>query len=115
MSRVVVVGYCASGKSSVVAALQKQGVDAEAVAQEHSVIRELWNHYRPEELIFLDVTLEQIRARRCNPAWPEWIFDLQTKRLNGARERADLVVNTDELDLESVVQRVLKFLEANDS
>ena len=114
MSRVVVVGYCASGKSSVVTALQKQGVDAEAVAQEHSVIRELWNHYRPEKLIFLDVTLEQIRARRRNPAWPDWIYDLQTERLNGARERADLVVNTAELDLDSVVQLVLNYLEAND-
>ncbi len=113
MSKVVVIGYCASGKSSVVEALRKHGVDAEAVAQEHSVIRDLWDHHQPNTLIFLDVTLEQIRARRDNPRWPEWIYQLQTERLSGARKRADLVVDTTTANLDEVIRQVLGFLGVN--
>jgi hypothetical protein len=113
MSNVVVIGYCASGKSSVVETLRKRGVDAEAVAQEHSVIRDLWDHHQPDTLIFLDVTLEQIRARRHNPRWPEWIYQLQTERLSGARIRADLVVDTTTANLDEVTQQVLAFLGVN--
>lgn len=112
---IAVVGYCASGKSSVVRALRDAGYDAEAVAQEHSVIDELWNHHTPELVIFLDVTLEQIRSRRDNPRWPGWIYELQRERLMSARRRADIVVDTSVVDLDGVVDQVLKFVETTDS
>jgi hypothetical protein len=104
--RVVVVGYCASGKSTVVAALQARGVDAQAVAQEHSAVRDLWNHPHPDIVIFLDVEIDDIRRRRDNPAWPEWIYELQRSRLEPARERADLIVNSSELDVDQIVSRI---------
>ena len=62
--RVAVVGRCASGKSTLVAALQELGVDAYAVAQEHSAVPTLWQHADPDLLIYLDVDLETIRSRR---------------------------------------------------
>jgi len=53
--RVVVVGPCASGKSSLVAALAALGYDARVCGQEHSIIRELWRHSAPDVLIALAV------------------------------------------------------------
>jgi len=110
---VVVVGYCASGKSSVVAALRERGFEAEAVAQEHSEIDDLWNHHHPDIVIFLDVDVEQIRIRRDNPHWPAWIYALQAERLVSARVRADLVVDTTVNDLEAVKRQVTGFLSAS--
>ncbi len=107
---VAVVGFCASGKSSVVAGLQARGIRAEAVAQEHSGIDDLWDHHTPDYLIFLDVTLDAVRERRQNPRWPAWIYELQRERLAAARVRADLVIDTDDADLNAVIAQVVRFL-----
>ncbi len=109
--KVVVVGFCASGKSSVVEALRARGVDAHAVAQEHSGVEDLWNHPEPDIVLFLDVLLEDIRKRRENPDWPEWIFELQRARLASARERANLVGNSSELTISEIVLGVLELLD----
>lgn len=109
-SKVAVVGHCASGKSSVVQHLKAQGIDAWSVAQEHSIVRDLWNHQRPDHLVFLHVGLDQVRIRRHNPAWPEWIYDEQERRLATARSHASLIVDTDELNVEQVAQQVVAFL-----
>lgn len=109
-SRVVVVGHCASGKTTLVEQLKALGVDASAVAQEHSDIDDLWDHYSPDTVIFLDVSLETIRQRRDNPDWPEWIYELQTERLEAARVRADLVVDTNTNDAEATFRMVLDIL-----
>lgn len=93
-SRVVIVGHCASGKTTLVERLRVHGVDASAVGQEHSDIDDLWNHYSPDVVVFLDVSLDVVRKRRRNPDWPEWIFELQTERLEAARKRADVEVDT---------------------
>ncbi len=106
-SKIVVVGYCASGKSTVVDALQASGLDAVAVGQEHSGIADLWRHPSPDVVVFLDVELEEIRKRRGNPHWPEWIYQLQQKRLANARQRANIVIDTSELDLAAVVREIL--------
>lgn len=103
---IVIVGYCASGKSSVVDGLRKRGIAAHAVAQEHSVVKDLWNHHDPGIVVFLDVTLDELRNRRNNPKWPDWIYDLQTERLSAARQRADLVVDTTAGDVAFVVDQI---------
>ena len=107
---VVVVGFCASGKTTLVDALTERGVDARAVAQEHSIVRDLWNHSEPDVVIFLDVDIEHIRERRGNPDWPEWIYELQRERLAAARERADLVVDTSALTADELVDAVIRHL-----
>jgi hypothetical protein len=109
--RVAVVGSCASGKTSVVARLRENGVDAWAVAQEHSAIAELWRHLGPDRLVFLDTTLATVRSRRHDPNWPEWIFDVQQERLANARNSADVIISTDTKSLDDVVVAVLNGLQ----
>lgn len=110
--RVAVVGGCASGKSSVVAALRSRGVDAYAVAQEHSMVRDLWRHLQPDILVLLDASLATVRARRDDPNWPAWIYDTQQQRLAHARAHADLTLATDERDPESVADEIMRALAA---
>jgi dienelactone hydrolase len=91
-TRLVVVGPCASGKTTLVAALREAGVDASVCAQEHSEIPTLWNHTEPDLLVLLEVDLATIRARR-SPTWPEQIFLEQQRRLENARASADVVID----------------------
>lgn len=104
------MGHCASGKSSVVAGLRSQGLDAYAVAQEHSEVLSLWNHLEPDRLLFLDVSLDVVRQRRSNPGWPEWIYVAQQRRLSDARNNADIIVDTDVLTVDEVVRQVVSAL-----
>jgi hypothetical protein len=113
--RVAVVGTCASGKTSVVEALVERGVDAYAVAQEHSIVAELWRHLEPDYLVYLETSLATIRRRRADSAWPEWIYDTQLQRLANARRNADVIVRTDDLDLPGVIVAVLAALAARHS
>ncbi len=108
--RVAVVGSCAAGKTSVVARLREHGIDAWAVAQEHSGIPELWRHLGPDRLVYLDTMLETVRRRRDDDNWPEWIFNVQQERLENAREYADVRVATDALSLDEVVAAILSGL-----
>lgn len=105
--RVAVVGTCASGKTSVVAALREHGIDAYAVAQEHSAIATLWRHLEPDRLVYLDNHLDTVRRRRDDAFWPEWIYQLQQQRLRDARDQAHVVVTTDDLDIDEIVDRIL--------
>ena len=108
--RVAIVGTCASGKSSVVAALRERGIDAWAVAQEHSGVPELWRHLGPDRLVLLDATLATVRGRRADPAWPEWIFRVQQDRLANARANADVVIGTDGVPLDEIVRSIIDAL-----
>ena len=100
--RIVVVGHCASGKSSVVAALRELGYDAHVCGQEHSIVRDLWRHSRPDVLVALAVDLPSIRRRR-SPTWPAPIYEAQQQRLAPAFAAADLVIDTTRHDLAGVV------------
>src|SRR5215211_8573131 len=61
--KIVVVGPCASGKSTLVSALQALGYDAHVSGQEHSEITTLWQHSQPDVLIALAVDISAVRAR----------------------------------------------------
>lgn len=110
-ARIAVVGHCAAGKSTVVRLLVERGLDAYSVAQEHSIVHDLWKHQQPEILVFLDVSLEELRKRKANPDWPEWIFDAQNQRLAHAREHADIVIHTDDEPASLVVAEIARFLD----
>ncbi len=107
--RVAVVGHCAAGKSTLVAALRAQGYDASAVAQEHSAIHWLWRHGEPDVLIYLDASLATIRARR-GAEWPEAVYAAQEERLREARSHADLVLDTNSEDIAIMANHALDFL-----
>lgn len=104
--RVAVVGVCGSGKSTVVAHLRRVHVDAYAVAQEHSVVRDLWNHLQPDRVVYLQASLETVRLRR-GPGWPDWIYELQRERLADARAHAAVTVDTGESDVDQTVRRIV--------
>lgn len=91
--RVVVVGPCASGKTTLVRNLQAMGVDARVSGQEHSAIRNLWQRLHPDILIALDLDLETLRERR-GPAWPAGLYSVQHARLEGAFDSADILIDT---------------------
>lgn len=108
--RVVVVGHCGAGKSSVVAGLRARGIDAVASAQEHSIVADLWRRRAADLLLYLDVDLETIRDRRGHH-WPETIYDVQESRLALARQSADLIIDTGARDLPATLDTAETFIE----
>ncbi len=112
--KIVVVGPCAAGKTTLVAALQARGYDARVSGQEHSAIPNLWQHSHPDVLISLDVDIAAVRDRRGGQ-WPEWLHDLQVQRLDAASRAADLAVDTTRLPAQAVVDLVIAYLEEQKS
>ena len=99
--RVVVVGPCASGKSTLVRQLRALGYNATACGQEHSEIPTLWRHSEPDLLIALRVDLATVRQRRGTD-WPERLHEIQKLRLAAAYAAADLVLDSAALDAEAL-------------
>ena len=109
--RIAIVGGCASGKSSIVTALRACGVNAYAVAQEHSMIRALWKHQHPDALVLLNASLETMRQRRDDPNWPAWIYQVQQERLADARAHAHVILTTDDRNVEALAGEIVRALE----
>jgi cytidylate kinase len=112
--RVVVVGPCASGKTTLVATLRAHGYDATVSAQEHSAVARLWQRADPDVLIALVVNITAVRERR-EATWPGWLHDVQEERLSNAQDAADLVIDTSQLGADEVAERVMQFLEERKS
>lgn len=109
--RVAVVGVCAAGKSTLVAALRKDGYEARHVAQEHSHVPDLWQRNgRPDVLVYLDASYETIQVRRAQTLFRPEDLREQRRRLAHARAHCDLLINTSRLDATDVVAQVLAFL-----
>ena len=111
--KIVVVGPCAAGKTTLVSALRALGYDARVSGQEHSEIPTLWRLSHPDVLIVLDVDIAAVRDRRGGQ-WPEWLHDLQVRRLDAASKAADLAIDTSALRAQAVVDRVVAYLENPD-
>ena len=110
-SIVGVVGPCGSGKSTLIAGLEKYGYSCRHIAQEHSYVQAMWQKIgKPDILIYLDASFPISTARR-RLNWLEKDYGEQLRRLAHARQHADLVVNTDDLAPEEVLQKALYFLE----
>ncbi len=92
-------------------ALRTRGYEAHEAAQEHSYAPAMWQRItQPDLLIYLDVSWAVARRRRATDAGPEWWAE-QAQRLCHARQHADLILDTDDLTPEQVLDRVLAFLE----
>lgn len=111
--RVVVVGPCASGKSTLVRHLRALGYDAVACGQEHSEIPALWRHATPDVLIALRIDLATVRRRRGDD-WPERLHEIQKHRLAPAFAAADLVLDSTAHDAEALLAAVVHFLRGSD-
>ncbi len=105
-----IVGPCGSGKSTLIAGLEKAGLRCRHIAQEHSYVPYMWQRItNPEFLIFLNASFPVCTARR-RLNWSEEDFHEQIRRLDHARQHADLVIETDNLSIEGVLQAALSFL-----
>ncbi len=109
--RVVVIGPCASGKTSLSNRLQRLGYDAHACGQEHSDIPTLWEHQRPDIVIGLTIDLPTLRARRHSASWSDRLYSRQLDRLRSGFARADLVVGCDDIDQDAVLATVVDWLD----
>ncbi len=107
--RIVVIGPCASGKTSLTARLQHVGYDALACGQEHSDIAELWKHQQPDVVIGLRIGLDTLRRRRSE-AWSEDIYTRQMTRLESGYRNAHLLIDCDAVDQQAVFDRVVGWL-----
>ena len=113
--RIKVVGPCASGKSVLVARLQRLGYDAGSAAQDHSFVPDMWQRLNPPDvLVYLDVSVEEARNRgRMGMGWDQGYWDEQHHRLRHARLHCDFYLPTDGLSEEQVLDRVLQFLRSD--
>jgi shikimate kinase len=110
--RIGLVGPCGAGKTTLRSALQNKGhANVRHIAQEHSFTPSMWQRLvNPEVLIYLEVSYENTVQRR-NLNWTEKEYQEQIRRLSHARQHADLIVDTNPLTPEGVLQHILKFLE----
>ena len=105
-----VVGPCGSGKSTLIAGLEKHGYACRHIAQEHSYVQAMWQIItKPDILIFLHASFPISTARR-KLNWLEKDYDEQSRRLSHAREHANIIIDTDDLTPDQVLQHVLDYL-----
>ncbi len=105
-----VVGTCGSGKSTLIAGLEKNGYRCRHIAQEHSYVKTMWHQItNPALLIFLECSYENSTARR-NLHWLPADHQEQLRRLSHAHEHADIVINTNLLNPDEVLTQALSEL-----
>lgn len=105
-----VVGPCGSGKSTLIAGLEKHGYRCRHIAQEHSYVKHMWQVItKPDILIFLESSFENSTNRR-KLNWVPADYEEQQRRLSHAHTHADLIINTNILDSENVLAQALIFL-----
>ncbi len=108
--RVLIVGVCSSGKSTLEAGLTALGYEARSCVQEHSHVPDMWRTTRPDVLVYLNATVDTLR-RRGEAELSEAALQEQHQFLAHARSHADLYLRTDHLSAEQVLRRVRRFLD----
>ena len=112
-SLIGIVGPCGSGKTTLTDGLNSLGFSTRHIAQEHSYVKDMWKRItNPDLLVFLDVSYGVSQQRRPMN-WNEVDFNEQQLRLSHAREHADFYLETDNLNIEEVLERVLSFITSN--
>ncbi len=105
-----VVGPCGSGKSTLIAGLEKHGYHCRHIAQEHSYVKQMWHVItNPDVLIFLDCSFDNSTLRR-KLNWSIDDYEEQQRRLSHARANADLIIDTNTLAVDEVLARALDYL-----
>lgn len=105
-----VVGPCGSGKSTLIAGLTQHGYVCRHIAQEHSYVQAMWQIItKPDILICLNSSFQTSTARR-KLNWNESDYAEQLRRLAHARAHANLIIQTENLTPDLVLQQALDFL-----
>ncbi len=107
-----IVGPCGSGKTTLIAGLEREGCRCRHIAQEHSYVPNMWKRItNPDLLIYLHSSFE-VSTQRRKLNWNEAEYQEQLRRLNHARQNADLIIDTDELSAEQVLRKALAFMKS---
>jgi deoxyadenosine/deoxycytidine kinase len=108
-----VVGPCGAGKSTLTEALDARGYSTRHIAQEHSYVKNMWKRIsNPDALIFLQASFPVTKKRKKNLLfWTEADYDEQQRRLAHAYENADLIIETDDLSIQEVLDQAVDFIE----
>ena len=105
-----IVGPCGAGKSTLTENLEKRGYRCRHIAQEHSYVSAMWRIItKPAVLIYLNVSFS-VSTARTKLNWQEKDYNEQLHRLSHAREHANIIIETDNLTPEQVLQKVLDYL-----
>lgn len=105
-----VVGPCGSGKSTLITGLNQYGYTCRHIAQEHSYVPAMWQIItKPNLLIYLHASFQTSTTRR-KLKWTEDDYAEQLRRLSHAREHAHIIINTDDLPPDRILQQALDFL-----
>ena len=103
-----VVGPCTAGKSTLVTALRQHGYRVRHIAQEHSYVQDMWQRItRPEILIYLAVSYEKASIRK-KLNWTMAEYEIQLSRLQHAREHAEIIIDTDSLTPDELINIAIK-------
>ncbi len=106
-----IVGPCGAGKTTLVQLLKGIGITARHIAQEHSYVADMWEQMTdPDILIFLDASFE-LATRRRKLNWTLAEYQEQQHRLRDARQRAQLVIQTDTLSAIEVFEKAKQFIQ----
>jgi hypothetical protein len=105
-----VVGPCGSGKSTLIAGLERCGYKCRHIAQEHSYVQYMWLVItKPDILIFLKSSFpNSTKRRKLN--WNIDDYNEQLRRLSHAQDHAHLIIDTDPLNSDEVLAQALIFL-----
>lgn len=113
--RILIVGPCASGKTTLERRLCQLGYDAHSCAQEHSYVPAMWRRVsRPDVLTYLDAKLATI-SQRTGDHWEGSYLQELRHRLRNARAHCDFYLATDDLTKDEVSSLVVRFLEGRAS
>lgn len=105
-----IVGVCASGKTTLIANLSPLGYHCRHIAQEHSYVSNMWERLTdPDILIFLEASYSNTIARR-HLNWTLAEYQEQLNRLVHAKSHADIIINTDVLNPQEVLEHVVSEL-----
>jgi len=108
--RIVIVGPCGAGKSSLADGLAARSFHARQITQEHSYVPNMWQLLsKPDILIYLDASFESCDQRK-RLDWSPKDHAEQNRRLAHARQHCDIYLLTDALTLEQILQSVLQSL-----
>jgi predicted metal-dependent hydrolase len=90
--------------------LQQHGIAARQIAQEHSIVQDMWRRIgAPDLLVFLDGAYETCTTRKRFD-WPVTDYQEQRRRLEHARRECDIYLVTDGLTPQAVLEQVLRAL-----
>jgi deoxyadenosine/deoxycytidine kinase len=107
-----VVGPCGSGKTTLIAGLEREGFRCRHIAQEHSYVPYMWQRItNPDLLIYLNSSFE-VSTQRRKLSWNEAEYQEQLRRLDHARQHADLIIETDDLSPPKVLECTINFIKS---